>query len=943
MKMKKILSMLAVAAMAFTACTTDITNDVVKNETVEYNVPLEFVAEQEVSRAFMTDDINIQFEAGDEFGVYVTPANASAAKTLNAKFTAVRKNGVLVVSGDVASFATGDKVMAYYPYSTLNNNKEASAVTLQIKEVQVQQTLGQLSCKNMAMVSVATELDSAAGGKLYFRPVASIMKLNIYSNKEEQQGITIRRVRFNSEKHENVSGINYMTGNYKDFDLTTVTEDSDITLNGANIVRSTDGDSSFPYACYAFADYNEDGVTVAASSADATPVYIVLFPGNYGGKGYNNSTYSKIYIYTEELGRFDIEVKDVHEFGRAMVRPFSVNIGNVTPKAGIGVEYIHNHATDYAKYLSGETTKGSVADQLFEEELIVIGSGYENPNMACAAQNEAFNSKNFNQNLRTIYVQTLDGAQGFRMEYYSAGQNTLKRGDKFKMVSGNVQWWKTKAGVDAEGKDIWEYFATAFSPSNIFKLTSGCQDEIVTKEKHINELTGADLNTDVKLCDAEFVVKDAPYVMGYNESGVIGSVRDQSATMIQDKNDDALFLLINSKCTWKRNLQQKITVPQGIGKIHGVLVHTTDMAYANNGNLGTFQLRPFDQTSFDMGATKENAVNEVVSWRMDLQTVSIGKYAWNGRNTVGGFVSTKQTEIANQNKLVGRVNGVWTPSASLYTTNRNIIITHPVPANSEFKNNANYHNQTYFPTITDGVKNTGANEITANLLNGSKPHDNTCGSASTTLAFFQDVVGFYEWDDNGKWTDGTNGIIAEFEGASKEMSISFSMGSMPVIRTETNVNPWKVSDVNTYRDRGTTYGFPLYWKVECSIDNGATWTRCINAINGENLYKLNPLMRWTQNTECTSPIDNTTTVKVTTPDDHCQGYVQQKFTLPASAIGAAKVMVKISPASLRLAWFGSTGKRTYTDTSDVDGFDCTSTYDYIMAMCLEDVVITTAK
>ena len=102
-------------------------------------------------------------------------------------------------------------------------------------------------------------------------------------------------------------------------------------------------------------------------------------------------------------------------------------------------------------------------------------------------------------------------------------------------------------------------------------------------------------------------------------------------------------------------------------------------------------------------------------------------------------------------------------------------------------------------------------------------------------------------------------------------------------------------------------------------------------------------MRWTQNTECTSPIDNTTKVKVTTPDDHCHGYVQQKFTLPASAIGATKVMVKISPASLRLAWFGQTGKRNYTDTSDVEGFDCTSTYDYIMAMCLEDVVITTAK
>ena len=459
--------MLAVAAMAFTACTTDITDDVVKNENVGYTVPLEFGVEQEVSRAFMNDDVNVQFENGDEFGIYVIPADAASAVTKNAK--GIYNNGT--VTAQVASFAAGDKVMAYYPYNTLNNSKEASAVTLQIKEVQVQQTLGQLSCKNMAMVSVATELDSSAGGKICFRPVASVMKLNIYSRNEELQGITIRRVRFNSEKHENVTGINYMTGNYNGFDLTTVTTDSEITLNPASITRSTDGDASFPYACYAFANYNEEGVTVAASSADATPVYVVLFPGKYGNKGYNNSTYSKICVYTEEKGRFDIEVKETYEFGRAMIRPFSIDISSVTPKKGIDVEYIHKQAIDYAKFLSGEVTKGAVADQLFEEELIVIGSGYENPNMACAAQNDGFNSKNFNQNLRTIYVQTLDGENGFRMEYYSAGQNTLKRGDKFKMASGNVQWWKTKAGVDAEDKAIWEYHCTAFSPSNIFKLT----------------------------------------------------------------------------------------------------------------------------------------------------------------------------------------------------------------------------------------------------------------------------------------------------------------------------------------------------------------------------------------------------------------------------------------------------------------------------------------
>lgn len=938
--MKKILSILAVAAMAFTACTTDITDDVVKNESVEYATPLEFGIDLEVSRAFMDDETTIKFEAGDKVGVYVIPADPSATATKNAEGTISIVNGKPRVGVNVASFAAGDKVLAYYPYHTQNNNKEASAITLQIPEVQVQAVLGKINCKYLPMVSVATDLSAESGGTILFRPVASIMKLNIYSDDAKYQNATIRRIKFSSLKYTDVTGCNYLVGNCPGFDLTTVTANSEITINAAGITTTdAKNDAQIQYPCYAFADYNGDECKVGFTSneGDFEPVYMILYPGAYGGLQGSNP--SKIYIYTDEFGRFDVNVNETHEFGRAVIKPFNINLAKVSPKVGIGVSYIYSHAVkegtlkEDGKTLAG----GHVADQLLNEELIVIGSGSENPNMACAAMDVAFNKKNFNQNIRTFYAQTLDGQHGFRFEFYSAGRNTLKRGDKIKLNLGSIQWFKRPVG------DGWEYYATHVSQSNIFKLTPGCKDEIVTKEKHINELTPADLNTDVTLLDTEFVVKDAPYVMGYNTSGVMGSTRDQSATMIQDKNDDALFLLINSKCTWKRNLAQKITVPQGVGSIHGILVNTTDMSYANNGNIGKFQLRPFDETSFDMTATKESAVNEVVSWRMDLQTVSIGKYAWNGRNTPGGFVSTKQTEIANQNKLVGRVNGAWTPSTALYTTNRKIIITHPSPANGEFTSTAHYHNQTYFPTITDGVKNTGANEITASLMNGANPHDNTCGSASTTLAFFQSVVGFYEWNENGDWTGNTNGIIAEFPGAGKDMSISFSMGSMPIVRTETNKTPWVVADNNAYRDRGTTYGFPLYWKVECSTDNGTTWTRCTNAINGENLFKLNPLMRWTSKTELTSPIDNTTTVVATTPDDHCHSYVQQKFVLPASAVGAAKVMVKISPASLRLAWFGSTGKRTYTDTSDVEGFDCTSTYNYIMAMCLEDVVVTTAK
>ena len=926
MKMKKILSMLAVAAMAFTACTTDITDDVVKNETVEYNVPLEFVAEQEVSRAFMADDVNIQFEEGDEFGVYVTPADANAAKTLNAKFTAVRKNGVLVVSGDVASFATGDKVMAYYPYNTLNNNKEASAVTLQIKEIQVQQTLGQLSCKNMAMVSVATELDSAAGGKLFFRPVASVMKLNIYSSNKEQQADRIRRIKFHSLKYdEKAVGCNYITGNYPNFDLTTVTEDSKISINGANIQRTTTYDAQINYPIYAFVDYNEEGPQIGTSSNDCTPVYIILYPGKYGGNQGDN--YTKINIYTENKGRYDIEVKTIYEFGRAMVRPFSINLSEVEPKAGIGVDYIHSHAVkDGTLKDDGKTlANGYTVDQLLNEELIVIGSGTENLNMARAKQTN-WNVFDFSQNTRTFYAQTLNGEHGFRIEYYTAGQNILKRGDKIKLNLGSVQWFKAPVGAD------YEYHATHFSPSNIFKLTPGCEEEIVTKEVHINELKAADLNTDVKLLDMEFLVKDAPYVIGNWSSE--GSNIEQFATMMQDKNDDPIYVLISSQCTWKRDIVNGgIQVPQGVGSVHGILVHDEDPSY---GNMGDFQLRPFDQTSFDMTTTKENAVNEVAAWRLYKKTVKAGQYGWNGK-TAGGhnFNKIAEGDLARQNKMCAETNGSVNTNTALYTTNLTAIWSHTtaqIPAGK-------YVNHTYHPNLVDGshgIKTPAWPNVTFPLSGGNK--DVAHASQSTALLFAHDVKSYYGWNEDGSWDNTTTGIVAEFPGADKEMSISFSMGSTPISRTEDNNNP--VNKQIAYNTRGTTYGFPLYWKVECSIDGGTTWTPCTCAMTGTQQFKMNTTFRWLNGTYALyDPFTgSTTTWKPYTPSEHCPGFIQQKFILPESAIGAAKVMVKISPASLNLAWYGSDWKASIDQ-----GKMCTSTYSHIHALCLEDVVISTAK
>jgi hypothetical protein len=113
---------------------------------------------------------------------------------------------------------------------------------------------------------------------------------------------------------------------------------------------------------------------------------------------------------------------------------------------------------------------------------------------------------------------------------------------------------------------------------------------------------------------------------------------------------------------------------------------------------------------------------------------------------------------------------------------------------------------------------------------------------------------------------------------------------------------------------------------------------CTNAVNGEQQFKMSPTLHYLDG-KSYSITDFLTGTALTpqTPLEHCPGFVQQKFILPANAAGAAKVMLKISPASLRLAAYSG---NDYTSAIDIPGHDCTKSYSYSHALVLEDVVVS---
>ena len=336
--MKKIFGLLAVATLAFTACTNDLTTD---NVVVggEEKVTLSFSIEAEQTRSYLGDgDVFIKFEDGDEVGVYVTPASGTA--TLNAKGVVEHKDGKAVVNVEVNSFAAGDKIMAYYPYSTANNGVAATAALIDMQPIQVQSEEGKIQCKYMPMVAVAQTFDAASGNHLLFRPVCSIIKLNLYSSNPDYQGAKINRVIFEAQKHDDdATGGNYCTGR-KAIDLTAITEEGDITIPQNTTTQYTSPlgtPADYAVAYRAIVDYTAEKTLGESKS----PVYIAVWPNTYGGTKSGSTNYSKFVINTS-VGAFTFDLTNDYryKYERAMVRPLSLNVAKEE------VKYVSNITED---------------------------------------------------------------------------------------------------------------------------------------------------------------------------------------------------------------------------------------------------------------------------------------------------------------------------------------------------------------------------------------------------------------------------------------------------------------------------------------------------------------------------------------------------------------------------------------------------------------------
>ena len=223
----------------------------------------------------------------------------------------------------------------------------------------------------------------------------------------------------------------------------------------------------------------------------------------------------------------------------------------------------------------------------------VIGDA-GNPNMD-QNLNTGPNSITTDENDRTNYVQSMDGRYGFRLKFATAADNVCLRGEQVKILLDGVTL--------SRESDPMRYTLRGVKAGNIGKVAEASALE--PKARTIATLTDDDIYTYCALSGLEFSVKEGAYT-NVREYDAIGNpcnegiafpgsaqaqkAKDGAANLLYDGDNDAIYMLVNMNCGWRRTGQ---SVPQGVGTVGGIVVHTPMERWG--GNVGRYSIRPFDE------------------------------------------------------------------------------------------------------------------------------------------------------------------------------------------------------------------------------------------------------------------------------------------------------------------------------------------------------------
>lgn len=291
----------------------------------------------------------------------------------------------------------------------------------------------------------------------------------------------------------------------------------------------------------------------------------------------------------------------------------------------------------------------------------IVVSDYRSDNMEYNP-NIDHNIVDVGETLRTAYIESFDGRFGVRIKFSSIYENRLEKGDMVRITLDGCRLLREENPS--------RYTIEGLTAANVRVARKGVP--VPVKRKHIEELSDEDIYTYVTLEGVEFHQKTGGYVNVFEKSAqttVLNKLlfcenppypgsqnaSDTWARLMKDDRGSRIYMLVNSICTWRRN---DGGVPEGIGSLSGVIVHTFLPRYGTS--LGKYSIRPLDRSDIEFKDEYESSYIPLIQWCWDYN-----KYARMVFRTNGEKRFVKPGTIRNDELVAETGEGVlWTDSGA---------------------------------------------------------------------------------------------------------------------------------------------------------------------------------------------------------------------------------------------------------------------------------------
>ena len=266
--------------------------------------------------------------------------------------------------------------------------------------------------------------------------------------------------------------------------------------------------------------------------------------------------------------------------------------------------------TAETREMTFEELRGLIAEAegeiTLDQDIAVSGtviSDWASPNMAGSPMPKAAEKPDLGINDCTAYMQNADASLGLALVTTDAQQNNLQRYDKLKL------WCKGLTLTKRSNPE--RYTLSGVTQDHIVTKEAGTAEELPAKRRFIDQLTDADIYTQVTLKRCQMAVRTGRFIPVH--INYTNSFNNYYPAAVLDRHGDMIYLMTNHGCDWRFK-----EMPDGEGTITGIIVHEPYTFFERGGDIGRYQIRNVTREDIALDESADNVFSAVaVEWSPD--------------------------------------------------------------------------------------------------------------------------------------------------------------------------------------------------------------------------------------------------------------------------------------------------------------------------------------